>query len=95
MTTFIMTGKYSLEAIKAISGKRTAQAKGIVEQCGGKMQAFYATMGDTDLLAIVEFPGAGDAVKASIALSKALGISFSTVPALNVEEFDKMAAGKL
>jgi len=94
MTTFIMTGRYSIEAIKAISGERTAKAKDIVEQSGGKLQALYATMGDTDLLAIVEFPGVGEAVKASIGLSKALGISFSTVPALKVEEFDKLTTAK-
>lgn len=94
MTTFIMVGRYSIEAIKAISGERTAKAKTIVEQCGGKMLAFYATMGDSDLLAIVEFPGIGEAIKASVALNKALGISFSTVPALKVEEFDKLTVGK-
>ena len=94
MTTFIMVGRYSTEAIKAISGERTAKAKGIVEKCGGKLLTIYATMGNTDLLAVVEFPGIGEAIKASVALNKALGISFSTVPALKVEEFDKLAANK-
>jgi len=94
MTTFIMVGRYSAEAIKAISAKRTGLAKGVVEDCGGKLLAFYATLGDSDLLAIVEFPGIGDAIKASVALNKALGISFSTVPAIKVEEFDKLTAAK-
>lgn len=90
MTTFIMTGRYSAEAIKQISGKRTTKAVEIIHQCGGKLVAAYATMGKTDLLAIMEFPGVGEAIKASIALNKALGISFSTVPALRVEDFDKL-----
>lgn len=94
MTTFIMTGKYSAEAIKQISGERTTIALEIVKQCGGKFVAAYATMGDTDLLAIVEFPGVNEAMKASVALNKALGISFSTVPALRVEDFDKLVGGK-
>ncbi|MCX5770103.1 MAG: GYD domain-containing protein [Candidatus Hydrogenedentes bacterium] len=94
MITFVMQGRYSAEAIKAISAKRTAQAKAIVEECGGKLLSIYATMGDSDLLAIVEFPGVGEAVKASIGLNKTLGICFSTVPALKVDEFDKLIAAK-
>ena len=94
MTTFVMTGRYSAEAIRRISGKRTTTAIDIIRQCGGKLVAAYATMGKSDLLAIVEFPGVGEAIKASVALNKALGISFSTVPALGVEDFDKLIGGK-
>ena len=94
MTTFIMTGKYSTESIKQISGERTTIAVDIVKQNGGKIVATYATMGETDLLAIMEFPGVNEAIKSSVALNKALGISFSTVPALRVEEFDKLVGGK-
>jgi len=52
--------------------------------------AVYATMGKTDILVIAEFPGIKEAMKASVELNKALGISFSTVPALRIEEFDKL-----
>jgi len=94
MTTFIMTGRYSSEAIKKISGERTTKAIKIVKDCGGKLVATYATMGETDLLAIMEFPGVSEAIKASVTLNKALGISFSTVPALRIEDFDKLLGGK-
>ena len=94
MATFIMTGRYTSEAIKKISGGRTTKAHEIVKKCGGKIVATYATMGETDLLAIMEFPGVNEAIKASVALNKALGISFSTVPAIGVEEFDKLVGGK-
>ena len=94
MALFIMTGRYSAEAIKKISAERTTKATKILQQCGGKLVAAYATMGETDLLAIAEFPGASDAIKASVALNKAMGISFSTVPAIRIEEFDKLVGGK-
>lgn len=94
MTTFIMTGRYSAEAIKQISGARTTKATKIIRQCRGKLVAAYATMGKTDLLAIVKFPGVSEAIKASIALNKALGITFSTVPAIAIEDFDKLVGGK-
>ena len=94
MTTFIMTGKYSAEAIKQISGERTTIAVDIVKLNGGKIVAVYATMGETDLVAITEFPGVNEAIKASVALNKALGISFSTMPAIGIKEFDQLVGGK-
>jgi len=93
MATFIMMGTYSPEAIKEISSERTAQATKIIEEAKGKLMSIYATMGDFDLLAVVEFPGIAEAIKASVNLNRALEIAFSTVPALGVEEFDKVAAG--
>ena len=94
MATFIMTGSYTTEAINQISAKRTTKAQEIVKKCGGKIMAAFATLGDTDLLAVMEFPSINDAIKASVALSKALEISFSTVPAIRIEEFDKLVGGK-
>jgi uncharacterized protein with GYD domain len=90
MTTFIMTGRYSAESIKQISAERTTKGMEIIQQGGGKFVAGYATLGKADLLIIVEFPGAAEAIKASIALNKALGITFATAPALPLAEFDKL-----
>jgi uncharacterized protein with GYD domain len=94
MATFIMTGKYSADAVKQISGERTVNANQIVQQCGGSIVSVYATMGKSDILVIAEFPGIGEAIKASVRLTQALGISFATVPALSVEDFDKLVGGK-
>jgi len=94
MTTFIMQGKYSAESVKKISKGRTVNAIKIIKQSKGKLVAAYAMMGETDLLFITEFPGVAEAIKASINLNKILGISFATLPALKVEEFDKLAGKK-
>jgi uncharacterized protein with GYD domain len=94
MTTFIMKGKYSAESVKKISKGRTMDAIKIIKQAGGKLVAAYAVMGETDLLFITEFPGIAEAMKASITLNRKLGISFATLPAVKVDEFDKLAAGK-
>lgn len=45
-------------------------------------------------MAIVELPGVNEAIRASIALSKAFGIAFSTAPALPIEEFDKLVGAE-
>lgn len=91
MTTFIMKGKYSAESVKKISKGRTVDAIKIMKQNKGKLMAAYAIMGEDDLLFITEFPGVAEAIKASISLNKKLGISFATLPALKVDEFDKLA----
>jgi uncharacterized protein with GYD domain len=90
MATFMMFGKYSMEAVKAISAKRTEKTVALIKQNGGELKAGYALLGKTDLVLIVDLPDTGAAMKTSAALSKFLGISFSTAPAVSMEEFDKL-----
>ncbi len=90
MATFFMFGKYSSEALKGISDERTKNAVSAIEKCGGKVKSMYALLGEYDLVLIVELPGTKEAVKASLGLNKLTGISFSTSPAITVEDFDKM-----
>jgi uncharacterized protein with GYD domain len=92
MGTFFMFGKYTHDSIKDISAKRTNKTKEMIEELGGKFISGYALLGDADLVLIVEFPGKEEAMKASVALSKMLGIGFSTAPAVTVETFDKLIA---
>ena len=93
MATYLMFGKYSSDAVGKISAERTKNATAIVGDCGGEIKAAYALLGETDLVLIADFPGAKQAMKASVELAKLLGISFATAPAMSVEEFDKLIAG--
>ena len=90
MATYLMFGKYSTEAAKAISAKRTDQAVATIKQNGGELKEGYALLGDIDLVLIVDLPDTEHAMKTSAALSKLLGVSFSTAPALSMEAFDKL-----
>jgi uncharacterized protein with GYD domain len=92
MGTFFMFGRYTQESIKAISAERTNKAEALVEKFGGKLISGYALLGDVDLVLIVEFPGKEEAMKASVALAKILGIGFTTAPAVTVGTFDKLTA---
>ncbi len=92
MATFLMFGKYSSEALKGISSKRTEEASSLIKRFGGEVKATYSLLGEKDLVIIVTFPGIEGAMKASVALSKMSGVSFTTSPAVTVEEFDKMMA---
>ena len=90
MATFFLFGKYSSEALKGISAKRTKETADIVKKLGGKVKFIYALLGCYDLVIVVELPGIQEAMKASIALAELTGIGFTTNPAVPVEAFDKL-----
>jgi len=90
MATFFMFGTYSPEAMKSISSKRTTKAVDVIKKYGGKVISMYALLGKKDLVFIVNLPNMEQAMKASVALHKLTGISFSTSPAVTVEEFDRL-----
>jgi uncharacterized protein with GYD domain len=92
MRTFFMFGKYSSEALKGMSAKRTGEANSLIERLGGEPISAYALIGEHDLVLIVNFPGIEQAMKASIALNKLTGVSFTTSPAVTIDEFDKIIA---
>lgn len=90
MPTYIFFGKYSQGSIKEISAERTEKATKLIEDGGGSVKSGYALLGETDLVLITEFPSNEQAMKASVGLAKLLGISFTTAPAVSIEEFDKL-----
>ena len=92
MATFLMFGKYTTESLKGVSAPRTQQAIDLVKQFDGEVKAIYATLGQTDLVCIADFPDVGQVIKASVALTKLTGIAFSTQPAVSVQEFDKLVS---
>ena len=92
MATYVMCGKYSLGAAGEISADRTKNADALIRDIGGKLNAAYFLLGATDLVLIAEFPGTEKALQASVGLSRLLGISFTTSPAVSGEDFDRLTA---
>jgi uncharacterized protein with GYD domain len=90
MGTFFFFGRYTHDAIKDISARRTEKTKDMIEKLGGKLMGAYALLGEYDVLLIIELPGKEEAMKTSVALSKMLGIGFSTAPAVTIEAFDAL-----
>ncbi len=93
MATYIMFGNYSAEALNGMNKKRTDSVTKLVKKLGGKVVSMYALLGKTDLVFIVNFPNTAGAMKASVAIAKLTGISFSTAPAVTVKEFDDLMTG--
>jgi uncharacterized protein with GYD domain len=90
MTTYLMFGKYSPESAKSISAKRTTQAMDLIKKHGGEFKTGYGLLGDVDLVLVVDLPDTERAMQTSAALTKLLGISITTSPAVMVEDFDKL-----
>lgn len=90
MATFFMFGTYSPESIKDMSIERTQQIVQEIQNLGGEMTAMHALLGEYDLLFCVHLPEVSDAMKASVALTRLTGISFTTCPGVSVETFDRM-----
>jgi uncharacterized protein with GYD domain len=90
MSVYFLFGKYSTESVQGMSAERTEQAGSLIKKYGGTVKSVYALMGDNDLVVIADFPGIEEAMKGSLAVSKLTGISFSTSPAVPVEDFDRM-----
>ena len=92
MSKFFMYGKYSKEAIEGILPERTTKALDVIARAGGKVNSMYALLGKYDIVLIADFPGVAEVMKASIALNKLTNISFTSFPAVSIEEFDKVIA---
>jgi uncharacterized protein with GYD domain len=90
MATYVFFGKYSQEALRSVSAKRTEDAAALLKKLGGEIKAGYALLGDVDLMLIADLPDTQRAMQASTGLAKMLGISFTTAPAITVQEFDKL-----
>ena len=92
MAKFFMYGKYTKEAIEGISADRTQKALDAIAKAGGKVNSMYALLGKYDIVLITDFPGVAEVMKASVALNKLTNISFTSFPAIAIEEFDKIMA---
>ena len=88
---FIMKGKYSQHALDSVSPSRTKKVEHLIARFGGAIKAMYALLGEDDLFIVVELPSVEDALKVSISMAKLTGISFSTAPAISVDDFDVFA----
>ena len=94
MARYLMIGKYSTEAVREISAQRTDKAIRLIKELGGEVHSMYALLGGFDFMLLVDFPKLEVAMKASLGLTILTGISFTTYPAVTINDFDKMM-GKL
>jgi len=92
MPIFMMFGKYNQESLRDASAARTKKSIKIIEKNGGKIISMYTVLGEHDLVLTLDFPDGDRALAASIGLNSLTGISFTTSPVVDVEQFDRLVS---
>jgi uncharacterized protein with GYD domain len=92
MPTYLWQASYTSEGAKGLAKeggtKRRTAIKEMVEKAGGKLQAFYFAMGESDVYAISEFPDVATAVAMSLAVNASGAVHLKSTLLLSPEEFD-------
>jgi len=93
MPKYLIEAAYTAEGLRGLqkdkaSGRRQALAKA-VESLEGKVEAFYFSMGDRDVVTIVEAPDAVSVAALSLAASATGLLRVKTTALLSVEEVDR------
>ena len=101
MPIFISQGRYSREAIKGMVAKPEDRAElvaKVVEAAGGKLLAYYVTLGEYDWMTIGEFPDHQGVSAVMLAAAAGGGITdMKTTTAMTTAEAKQVfaAAGKV
>ena len=98
MAKYLLKVNYTSQGTKGLlkdggSGRRAA-VKQVVEGLGGKVEAWYYALGETDLFVILDLPDAQTAAAFSLVVHAAGAAQISTIPLLTVEEIDAHARSR-
>ena len=93
MPRFLCEAGYSAEGLQGLVKDSAAGRKAAVQKAvkglGGKLEAFYYSFGDNDVILIVELPDNIAAAAMSLAVGSSGLVQLRTTPLLTVEEVDK------
>lgn len=92
MPTYITLANYTEQGARLVKETpgRVEAARALLQSLGGDMKAFYLTMGNYDLVAIVEAPNDEAAACALLALGSKGNVRTLTMRAFGEEEFRRI-----
>ena len=98
MPKYLLEASYSAEGLHGVihgtaSGRQAAVQKA-VKAAGGKLEVFYFSFGDNDVVAIADLPDNIAAAALSLAVGSSGLVHARTTPLLTVEEVDKAIKSK-
>lgn len=95
MATYILLLNWTQQGIENIkdSPQRLDQAKAAVRAAGGEITAFYMTLGQYDIVCVVEAPGDAALAKVMLELAAAGGIRSQTLKAFPENEYRDIIGG--
>ena len=93
MPKYLVTGSYTADGLKGLlkeggSGRRKA-VEDAVERLGGKLDAYYFSFGDADVVSIVDVPDNVTAAALAIGISSTGTVGTKTTVLLTPEEVDR------
>jgi uncharacterized protein with GYD domain len=99
MAKYLIQGSYTAEGLKGLlkdkaSGRKQAVAR-LLESVEGKLDAAYFSMGEHDVVLIVDVPDIVTAAAISLNVSAAGLVHTRTTALLTVEETDRAIAKKI
>ena len=93
MPKYLLEVSYSPEGLQGVIKDTASGRKAVVQKmikgAGGKLEAFYYSFGDNDVVAISELPDNTVAASLSLAIGASGMATGRTTPLLTVEEMDK------
>ncbi len=92
MPHYVSLLRYTQKGIENMkqSAARTDAAKKLFESAGGKMKAFYLTLGQYDAVVISEFPNDETAARVTLTAGMQGNIRTETLRAFTEEEYRKI-----
>ena len=95
MPKYLVQGSYTADGAKGLlkdgGSKRRAAVEEMAKSYGGKVEAFYYALGDSDVFVIIDGPDNVTAAAASLAVNAVGAIRLKTTPLLTAEEMDQAA----
>jgi uncharacterized protein with GYD domain len=94
MTTYVMLGNWTDQGVRAIADgpRRVDTARRLLEEMGGRFNAFYMTMGEYDIAVIFEAPDDAVAARFSLALGKLGNVRTQTMKAFPEAAFRQIVS---
>ncbi len=95
MTRYLSQSTYTVEGMKGLladgGSRRKETVEKLVASVGGKLEAFYYALGDTDLYCIASLPDNASAAAISLIVGAAGGATTRFTVLLTPEEIDAAA----
>jgi uncharacterized protein with GYD domain len=96
MAKYLIHAAYTAEGLRGLqkekaSGRREAIAK-LMESAGGKLEALYFSLGEDDVIVIVDCPDTVSVASVAIAVSASGLVRTRTTALMTVEEVDRALA---
>lgn len=93
MAKYLYKASYTPEGTRGLlkegGSSRKAMVTKMLQEMGGKLEAFYFAVGETDVYAIVDVPDAITAAAASLAINASGTVRIQTVVLMTPEDIDQ------